>query len=75
MGGEETAGADEFHRLAIIHFLIVHILAEALQADECGMALIGVVDCGMKPDCTQGADAADTKQDFLFQTVLPVATI
>ncbi len=57
-----------------------HQFADPLQAEEAGVALVGVVDLGVRcPRQTgvdaQGAHPADAEQHLLLQPVLPAATV
>ena len=52
-----------------------HIVADALHVDEGCMSLVAVINVLLDTQLLQRQDTADTQQDFLLQTVLPVATI
>ncbi len=72
VGREERRRADDFERFGERQFLVVHHLADALDADECGMALVAVEHLVLD---AQRADAADAEQDLLLEAVLPVAAV
>ena len=75
MGSEERRSADDLHGLAELEVLLLHILAKALQADECGMTFVAMIHLGADTEGAERADTADTEQDLLLQAVLPVTSI
>ena len=75
VGSEKSAGTDQLKRLVEVKMLVLHILAQPLQACECGMALVKMVDGGIEPKLTQGPYAADTQQYLLLEAVLPVSSV
>ena len=50
-------------------------LADALEAEEAGVALVGVEHLGVDVEGLQRPDAADAEQDLLAQPVLGVAAV
>ena len=60
-GVERQAGGDE--------------LADPLQPEEPGVALVGVEHVGLEAEGPQGADAADAEHDLLAQSVVLVAAV
>ena len=75
MRGEQATGADELQGLVEIQMLHLYVLAQTLKAGKCGMAFVVMVDSGVETQQAQGPHAADTEQDLLLQTVLPVASV
>ena len=75
MDGVKTAGTHQFHSLVEREMLLLDVVAQTLQVSQCGMALVAVVDVFLDAKLLQGQYATDTEQDFLLQTVLPVAAI
>ncbi len=52
-----------------------HELADALEPEEAGVALVGVEDLGVDAERVEGAHAADAQQDLLLEPVLGVAAV
>ncbi len=52
-----------------------HELADALEPEEAGVALVGVEHLGLDAERFEGAHAADAEQDLLLQPVLGVAAV
>ena len=50
-------------------------LADPLEAEEAGVALVGVEDVGLQAERAQGAHAADAEHDLLAQAVVLVAAV
>ena len=63
------------HSLAERELLAAYHIADALDADECSVTLVAVINLLLDAQLAQCADTTDTEQDLLLQTVLPVATI
>ena len=74
MNGIERRCSHQFHGLVERHAL-AHIVAETLQVAQGGMSLVAVVNLLLDAQFLQGEHTTDTQQDFLLQTVLPVATV
>ncbi|CCY35689.1 unknown [Alistipes sp. CAG:831] len=74
MGGEERRAPYQLQRL-VVGNAGGHILAQTLQSDEGCVALVAVIDVAVDTQGAQGADTADTEQQLLFQTVLPVTSV
>ena len=75
MRREERRGADHLQRLREGELLVVHQVADALDADERGMSFVAMEHIVLDAQCAQCADTADTEQDFLLEAVLPVAAV
>ena len=75
MGGEQRTGLHHFQGLAEVQVVFLDVLTQTLQADESGMAFVAVVHLGIQTQLAEGADTAHTQQEFLLETVLPVAAI
>ena len=75
MGGEETAGANQFHCLFVHQTAFLHVFTQPFQADECGVAFVAVVDGRTYAHNPQCPDTANAQQDFLLETVFPVAAV
>ena len=52
-----------------------YIVADTLNINQCSMSFITVINIFLDTQSFQSQDTTDTQQDFLFQTVFPVATI
>ena len=79
VGGEHGAGPDRLQRLVEAQAL-VDVGADALQAEETGVALVGVehLRLGVPGDGAEGphrAHAADAEQQFLAEPVLGAAAV
>ena len=74
MTGVETAGTHQFHSL-VEGETFLDVVHQTLQVAECGMSLVTVIDILLDTEFLQCEHTADTQQDFLLQTVFPVATI
>ena len=75
VGRKERRCAHDLHGFAELEVFLLDILAKALQADECGMALIAVIHLGIDSEPAQCADTADAEKDLLLQAVLPIAAV
>ncbi|MPM66456.1 hypothetical protein SDC9_113363 [bioreactor metagenome] len=80
VSGVEHAGADLLHRRIEGFVLVGHPLADALQAHEDRVTLVGVEDDrrGVAGDTTELADgphAADAQQHFLRKSVVGAAAV
>jgi len=75
MGGEHARGGHQFQGGFEGELVDLHEVADALQADEGGVALVHVDDLGAKAERGQGADAADAEQDFLPQAHFQAAAV
>ena len=52
-----------------------YVVADTLNIDQCSVSFITMINVFFDAQCFQCQDTTDTQQDFLFQTVFPVATI
>ena len=83
VGGEDGGGAGHLERGVEVELrtaLLEGQLADPLEALEPGVALVGVVDLGLRRTGdagvgAQGADAADAEQDLLAEPVLGGAAV
>ncbi len=78
--GEDRAGADGLQRLVEREALRLDELADALEAEEAGVALVGVEHLGLggagdAAERAQRAHAADAEQQLLLQPVLAAAAV
>ena len=53
----------------------MHELADALEAEEAGVALVGVEHLAVDAEGVEGADAADAEEDLLAEPVLGLAAV
>ena len=70
----ERRGTNKFQCL-IERQAALNIVAQALQIAQGCMALVAVIDVFLDAQFLQQQHTTDAEQDFLLQTVLPVATI
>ena len=80
VGGEHGAGAGDLQRGVEVEVLLLGELADALEAEEAGVALVGVEHLGVRGAGDAGvgaqrADAADAEQHLLAEAVLGVAAV
>ena len=75
VGGEDAAGPHRLDRLGVGQALVDHELADALEAEEAGVALVGVEHLRLDAHGLQRPHAADAEQDLLAQPVLGVAAV
>ena len=80
MGGEDRARPRRLQRLVEAEAVVLDQLANAFDAEEAGMALVGVKDlrrreAGQGAVGADGADAADAEQHLLLQAVLAAAAV
>ena len=75
VGGEDAAGPHRLDGLGVAEPVAHHQLADALQAQEPGVALVGVEHLGLDAHGLQRPDPADAQQDLLAQPVLGVAAV
>ena len=75
VGGEDAPGPHGLDGLGVAEPLVDDELADALEAEEPGVALVGVEHLGLDADGLQRPDAADAEQDLLAQPVLGVAAV
>src|SRR4029450_2492326 len=73
VGGEDGPGPDRLDGGGRVQVLLLDQAADALQAEEPGMALVGVEHLGLDTEGAQGPDPADAEQDLLAQAVLAAA--
>ena len=66
---------NNLHSLAERELLATYHIADALDADKCGMALVAVINLLRDAQLTQCTDTTDTEQDLLLEAVLPITTI
>ena len=74
MRGEHAAAADDLDG-GVEGQTLAHELADALQPEEPGVALVGVEHVRGQPERAQGAHATDAEDDLLAQTVVLVAAV
>ena len=55
--------------------VLLHVVYQALQVEQGGVALVGVVDVGLDAEPIEHVDAADAEQVLLLHAVLPVAAV
>ena len=72
--GEHAAAADDLDG-GVEGQTLAHELADALQPEEPGVALVGVEHVRGQPEGAQGAHATDAEDDLLAQTVVLVAAV
>jgi hypothetical protein len=75
VGGEDGPGPDRLDGRGRVQALLLDQAADALQAEEAGVALVGVEHLGLDPEGVQGPDPADAEQDLLAQAVLAAAAV
>ena len=75
VGGEDGPGPDRLDGGGRVQALLLDQAADALQAEEPGVALVGVEHLGLDPEGVQGPDPADAEQDLLAQAVLAPAAV
>ncbi len=75
VGGEDAGGARGFQGLGEAQPLVEDGPPDALQAEEPGVALVGVEDLRRLAHRLQGPDPSDAEQDLLAQAVLGVAAV
>ena len=68
-------GPHRLDGLGVGQALARHELADALEAEEPGVALVGVEHLGVDADRLEGPHAADAEQDLLAEPVLGVAAV
>ena len=74
MGGEHAAGPHRLDRHGERH-AGGHVLADPLEAEEPGVALVGVEDVGFDAERPQRPHATDAEHDLLAQPVVRVAAV
>ncbi len=79
VGGEHRAGPAQLQRLVEAEPLL-DVLADALQAEEAGVALVGVEHLGLgvpghRAERPDRPDAADAEQQLLAQPVIAAAAV
>ena len=75
VAGVESACAYHFLRLVEGQALALHEVHHALQAHEGSVSLVAVVNIFLDTQFVQGEHTSDTEQNFLLDTVLPVAAV
>ena len=55
--------------------MICDELAETLKSDECSVSLVAVIYLRVEAELTESTDTADTEEELLLETVLPVSTL
>ena len=75
VGGEDVAGPHRFDGLRVAQPVVHDRLPDAFEAEEAGVALVGVEHLRLDAERLQRADAADAEQDLLAQAVLDVAAV
>ena len=74
MASVETASTHKLESL-VEGQSFVDIVTEALQVAQCGVTFVAVVDVFLDAELLQREHTANTQEDFLLQTVLPVAAV
>ena len=75
VGREQRRRTYNLHSLAERELTTAYHIADTLDADECSVTLVAVVNLLLDAHLAQSTDTTDTEQDLLLQTVLPIATI
>ena len=75
VGGEDARRAHRLDGLAVREAGVLHELADALEAEEAGVALVGVEHLGVDAERVEGAHAADAEEDLLAEAVLGLAAV
>ena len=75
MGREDRPGAHGLEGLVDRQALVDDEAADALEAEEAGVALVGVEHLRGLADGVEGPDAPDAQEDLLAQPVLGVASV
>jgi hypothetical protein len=75
VGGEDRAGPDRLDGGRAVEALLLDQAPDALQAEEAGVALVGVEHLRLDAEGAQGPDPADPEQDLLAQPVLASAAV
>ena len=74
MNGVKRRSTNQFDSL-VVSQSFGYIVADTLNIDKSSMSFVAVIDIFLDTQLLQCQDTTDTQQDFLFQTVFPVATI
>ncbi len=75
VGGEDGPGAHRLDGRVRVQALALDQPPDALQAEEAGVALVGVEDLRLQAERLQRAHPADAEQDLLPQAVLAAAAV
>ena len=75
VGGEEAAGPHGLDGLVVAQARVLHELTDPLEAEEAGVALVGVEHLGVDAEGVERPHAADAEEDLLAQAVLGVAAV
>ena len=75
VGGEDARGPHRLDGLAVGEARVLHELADPLEAEEPGVALVGVEHLGVDAERVEGAHAADAEEDLLAEAVLGLAAV
>ena len=75
VGREDARRAHRLDRLAVGQARVLHQLADPLEPEEPGVALVGVEHLRIDPEGVEGAHAADAEEDLLAQAVLGLAAV
>ena len=75
MGREHRRRAQALHRLVPGDVPVLDELAQALELEERGVALVHVEDGGLDSECAENTHASDAKHELLPQPVQAVATV
>ncbi len=73
--GVKTAGTNKFESLVECQSVLLDVINKTLEVAECSMSLVAMIDVLLDAEFLECQHTADTEQNLLFQTVLPVATI
>ncbi len=75
VGREDAAGPHGLDGLAVGEARVLHELADALEAEEAGVALVRVEHLRVDAQRAERPHAADAEEDLLAQAVLGVAAV
>ena len=75
VGGEDRGGSGGLDGLVEGQAVVDDRPAHALEAEEAGVALVGVEHLGVDAERLEGPDAADAEEDLLAEAVLDVAAV
>ena len=75
VGGEDGAGPHRLDGLVEGEPVVEDGPPDALEAEEAGVALVGVEDLRLVAELLEGPHAADAEQDLLAEPVLGVAAV
>ena len=73
--GVQRRGAYQLDGLVVGQTFGYYVVADALYVNQRCVAFVTVIYVFLDTQLLQGKDTADTEQDFLLQTVIPVAAV